>query len=74
MTKEEIKQEIEDAFGRLQTSGDKLCEVKGQISLSFDFENENQYNEVVNLLQEEWGHFNHNFEVKEGLNVLVLPN
>ena len=72
MKTEDIKNEIENCFSRLQTSGDVLIEVKGQLSISFNFENESQYDEVVSLLQEEWEHYNHNFQLKSGLSVFLL--
>lgn len=69
---EKIKLEIEDVFGRLNTSGDNKVDISGQISITFDFENEKQYDDVMKLLQEEYVHYKHNFELDNGLNVFVL--
>lgn len=69
---EEIKLEIEDVFSRLNTSGYNKFDISGQVGISFEFESEKQYDKIIELLQEEYNHHKHNFELDNGLNVMVL--
>ena len=82
MTTQEIKNEILERFENLE----KLAihdvnrsffnyNLTGQLQLSYDFENEKSYDDVLKMLQDEgYESFRHNFELCEGLNVMILMN
>ena len=80
MTNKEIKDDIIETFERLEVlrnydsnSSASQHSLTGQIQLSYDFENIQSHDDVLQMVEEEgYCRCNHNFEIAEGLNVMIL--
>ena len=67
---EQAKKSITEDFEIIEKLVDNGIE--GQLKITYDFTNEIEYNKVLNYFSSKYEAYKHNFELGDGLNVMLL--